>query len=336
MNTVWFACRATLRRLLVVVPLLLLSANAGRSLSGGDANDTAAAAGPWLHVVLFVTALVACLGAVDDWPAFATGQDGADWVLRIAPGVLRGCGAATAGTLAALLLATTAIALAAPLLLPRLPAPRAFLPLVCSSGQPLLAGARTTVQFRLDREVEVAELHLHPAAFMPGDQPVPTALEVLADGQPLGERVEVSGNDAEHILVFAPRRLQLIELRRSGGNVPLAFPPGAVVAVAANARSTALNLMFGCAVWLLPAFLALATAMLLAPSTSLPVNLAVTVTMLLVTTLGELTPTTDAITACLRGHWLPGEPVFHSAIPSLAGGVLVMILAMLVRRRSRR
>ena len=137
-------------------------------------------------------------------------------------------------------------------------------------------------------------------------------------------------------LRFSPRPLQQVELRRTGGSVPLAFPPGSVVAIDAVPHSRVMNAVLAALGYLLPTFAALAAAALGAQALALPFGLTLVMVALLLATLGGLSPNGELVAAMLRGRWLIDAVVFRSCLPSLGAGGLAMILAMAMHWRARR
>ena len=112
MKILSFACAQCLWRLrwagaiavsLVVAVLLAWPVPPGMGL---EADRTAAL---WLHAPAFLLTAAALATAVDVWPLFARGRSGAEVVDRIQPGIISGCGMASAGALAALALWLSAV-----------------------------------------------------------------------------------------------------------------------------------------------------------------------------------------------------------------------------------
>jgi hypothetical protein len=332
--------RACLRvALWLLVPALLLCLVGGRWLTPGAAPEQVdrVAAAPWLHLPMFALAAAVCATALETWPTFARDRPGAAWVLRLQTGPLRGCGAAAAGALCALLPCLVAIGAVAAWSIPGMPAPRAHF-VLAAGGDAVLDDATGALSFAGPAE-PCAELRLRPVAVLPRDvAPVPTTLRIEIDGAPdAGGTVSVSGTNQ---LVRVPLHgavARTVRVHRQSGNLPLLFPRGSAQVVGLSERSTVANGTIAAAHYLLPAFLALALAMLGSTALSLPVNLALVLGTLLLTTLGSVLPTGAAVDALLRGRWLPAENLLQPALPALAMGAtaiaLAVALAMALRMR---
>jgi hypothetical protein len=301
---------------------------------GIRAATNAAAVAPWLHAALFVTVLAAAAAAMEAWPLFARGRPGSPWLARLRPGPLGGCGAITAGALAALVPCLVLIGALGAFVVPNVPAPRAHVTLVCTSPRLVLAGDQTSLLFAGPGALPVDELQLRPRAFVPVADPVPVVLQVLADGAPLGTPITVSDTERLQRLRFPARHIQQVELRRTAGNLLLAFPADSLIAVGARVHDGRVNLALAALLYLLPAFLALAAATVGAVALSLPVNLTTLLAVLIVLTLGDVLPTGMAVDAALRGRWLLDGALFQACLPSLAAGFLAMIVGMILRARS--
>lgn len=337
MTLFWLSCRQCLSRLALLLPITLVIACIGARGAALLPTDAAAETPSlWLHLPLFVTVLAACASPLERWPLFARARPGAGWIERLRPGPWRGCGAASLGALAAAACGCAAIGLLAPLLVGRVPTPRTHVDL-CRSGElPVLAGGIDELVFAVPA-AEYDAVLLRPRAFVPAAELVPTRLVLSSAGVALSERdIEVVSTDRLVRVAFAPRRLEQLQLRRSGGTVPLAFPPGSVVAVAAAPHSAVANAVLAALLYLLPMCTVLGALLLGARRLALPFGLLLLLLLLLVLTVGGGAPTGDGIAALLRGRWLPGEGVFRAGLPSLGAGAVAMILAMnLPRRRAR-
>jgi len=180
------------------------------------------------------------------------------------------------------------------------------------------------------------KLLLRPIAMLPrGLEAVATELEIRIDGQVLGEKPVLIAGDRQLVRVpLHGRMLGRVDLVAKSGNVLLAFPPDAVIAVAAAERSRAANAMFAGLSYLGPSGLALCFALAGAPLLALPVNLAVVLGALLLATLGGLLPTGRALDALLRGRWLPAEDLLPSLLPAAGLAVACVLLGCLLRTRS--
>jgi hypothetical protein len=320
-----------------LLPLLALCSSAGPLLWPPKVvpqQSDEVAAGPWLHVPLFLLVAALCASTLEAWPAFARARPGAAWLLRYRRGPLRGCGAAALGAAAALATGCALLGLCA-LAWPGLPSPRAFLRLQGPPGLAVLDRDQRQVAFAGPGE-PCEELLLRPIAVLPpGRDAVATELEICIDGQPLGDKPVLIAGDRQ--LVSVPlhgRALQRVELVAKSGNVLLALPPDAVVAVASAPRSRAANAMLAGLSYLAPGGLALCFALAGAPVLALPVNLALVLGTLLLATLGGLLPTGRALTALLRGRWLPAEGLLPSLLPGLGLAAACVLLGCLLRARS--
>ena len=288
-----------------------------------------AALAPWLHLPAFTAAAVCGYTAIEAWPAFAQRRPGADWVLRLRSDPWFGCAGAALGAMLALALLLLPIGIAAALTSPPPRAYRALQP----DTVPILDAERDHIDYTVDG-FDCAELRLRPFAFVPTDTPLPTKLEVLADGAPLTEApLAIAGTRDLLPIAFAPRTIRSLTIRRTAGNLPLLFADDAVVVVEATPRSRWLNGLCAASWHLLPLATALAIAMLLAPFAALPTITLLFGSSLLVQTLGSLTPAGEAFTLVLRGRWLSSEPLIARALPSAALCVIAFSLTALVRRR---
>jgi hypothetical protein len=286
----------------------------------------------WLHLPAMVAALICCAAAIECWPTFAQRRPGADWLLRLLPPPLFGCGAAMLGALCALALlllplGTLAGALAPPPHAQRtLPAGRA--PIVRAPGNEVTfaAGGCTAIG-----------LELRPIALLPTGPLEPTRLQMFADDRPLLDApVAISGTRQLVRLPLAAVRIDTLRVRSVGGSLPLLFPAGAVVLIEAEPRSGLGNGALAAGCYLLAAAATLAVGALAAPFVALPVAWTLLLAALLLQTLGGLGPVSDAVDALLRGHWLGTAGVLEQCRTSLGIGLPAMILAMLARGRLRR
>lgn len=336
----------TLRRCLRVttVPVLataLLSLALAAMLPPVVADPTAAsgAGTPWLQLPMFTAAAGCGLTALAFWPLFAARRPGADWARRLQRGPLQGCGAALAGALLAQLLLTLPLTtlLARGLGAPATAAVHHALPPV--QPQPVLAPGQPRLDFVLPATAghDYAELHLRPLAAMPVAEFRSSRVEVYADGERLSASDPVWSQTGQFVrLPFAPRPIHRLELRLAEGTVPLFFPTGSVELVEARGRSAWANGALLALVALLPTFLALALACLGGTAAALPTLATLLVGCQWVLTVGGIGPFDSALQQVLRGRWLGSTAVFPQCIPSLVLGSVAMILAMLLRRRSRR
>lgn len=340
------ACPMTLRRSLRVTALPVLATTllslALAAVLPPLVADPAAASGavaPWLQLPMFTAATGCGLTALAFWPLFAARRPGADWARRLQRGPLQGCGAAIAGALLAQMLLTLPLTtlLARGLGAPATAAVHHALPPV--PPQPVLAPGQARLDFVLPAGAgpEYSELHLRPLAAMPVAEFRSSRVEVFADGERLTASDPVWSQTGQFVrLPFAPRPIHRLELRLAEGTVPLFFPTGSVELVEARGRSGWWNGTLLALVALVPTFLALALGCLCGAAAALPTLATLLVGCLLVLTVGGIGPFDAALQQTLRGRWLGSTAVFPQCIPSLALGSVAMILAMLLRRRSRR
>lgn len=288
-----------------------------------------AALAPWLHLPAFTAAALCGYTAIEAWPTFAHRRPGADWVLRLRSDPWFGCASASLGAMLALALLLLPIGIAAAL---TSPPPRAYHALLADTV-PILDAERDHIDYTIGG-IACAELRLRPFAFVPPATPMPTRLEVLADGSPLTEApLAIAGTRDLLPIAFAPRTIQSLTIRRTAGNLPLLFADDAVVAVESAPRNRWLNGLCAVSWHLLPLATALALAMLLAPFAALPTITLLFGSALLVQTLGSLTPAGEAFTLVLRGRWLSSEPLLARALPSAGLWAIAFLLTALVRRR---
>jgi hypothetical protein len=303
--------------------------SAAAAIAGSALQAATGTSAPWLHAAAFVVAAACCLCTVELWPLFARGRPGTDLVVRAVPGSLHGSGAAVAGALLALLalLVPTALLLAL-----GLPEPRSHR---AAAAGAVLDDARPELRVELGG-VPCREVLLRPVALMPAAAPVATTLQVFADGEPVGSAIEITATQQLVRVPMAGRSIATLSLRRVAGNLALLFPRDGIVAVDAAAKSRALGSVLAFALWILPAGVALALALLLAPLAALPTSLLVAAAALVLQTLGDLGPAAAALTHAARGRWLLDESVFRDCLPSLGTGLAAMIAAMFVRAGARR
>lgn len=327
-----FAARHCLLRAALPTLVAALVAGVGAATRGEAPGGGAGALSPWLQLAPFAAAVACCLGAIEYWPTLARGRPGADFVVRCTARPLHGAGTAAAGALLALLSLLLPLALAASCLLP---APHAHRTLT-ATGRPLLGNVDNEIAFAAGGIV-ADEVRLRAVALLPHQAPLPTELQVLADGVPLlTEPIAVA---ASHQLVRVPlggRAITTLTVRRTAGNLPLLFERDGVVVVESAARSRLCSALLAFALYLVPAAVALAWTMLLGPLVALPVALAVATAALALLVLAELSPAAAGVALAARGQWLPAEPVFPACIPSLGTGLAAMIGAMLLGRADRR
>lgn len=300
--------------------------------------DVGAAASPWLLLPTLVAAAVCALVAAAFWPLFARHRPGADLVRRLQRGRLQGATAVIAGALLAQGLLTAPVLLALPPLLGA--SARATASVTArATGGPLLAGEEPTakVVFTLPHPGPWRAITLRPLAGLPASALVPTQLQLRAEDRSLGDHHIVVDETGQMFRAsFAPQRFATFEVRRTGGNVPLFFPPDGVTAQAADDHPGWWNGLLATLATLVPTLLALAIGCLCGRVAALPTVLTVIGAILFVMTVGEVGPSAAALRALLRGEWLAGTGVFATSLPTLAIGCAAMMVASLVQPWRRR
>lgn len=295
----------------------------------GDALDAAAAAEPWLALPLLCAAAICTLATATFWPLFAHGRPGADIVRRLHPRRLQGCGRAIAAALVAQSLLTATVLLP---LLPAIGAPATANAQVAATADRgvLLPGDGSVEElaFTVPTGRTCRAVTIRPLAGAPADGLVPTRLQLHGDDGALSEH-EIAVDDSlqRFQLRFSPRSLPRFRLVRTGGTVPLLFPPGSVVVQLDGARPTWANALLLVLVLLLPSWLALGLGCLCGRIAALPTTATVVGALLFVATVGELGPAASALRCVLRGEWLLGESLFASLA---GGGVLSTSLPVLL------
>lgn len=297
----------------------------------GDLGTSHGANSLWLQTPPFVAAVACTLAAIEYWPTFARQRPGADLVRRSAGAPLFGCGTAVLGSLCALALLLLPLAAITAL---QVPVPRAHHALT-AAGRPLLDEHTDALQFAVGG-IDCAEIRLRPVALLPSADPVPTTVAVVADGVALLTAPVEFAATRQLVRVPADRSIGELTLRRTAGTLPLLFDVGACLAVERSTRDRFAGSACALGLYLLPAFAALALALLLAPWIGLPVTLVAVATTLAILTFTDLGTAATGIALAARGHWVPAEHLLSASFPSLAAGLLAMIAAMLVRARIRR
>lgn len=317
----------------MLVAVLVLGCLLALPAAAPGQEDRVAAA-PWLHVPMFLATAVLCATAIETWPAFSRDRPGAAWLLRLRRGALRGCGGAVAGCLLILLPAVAILATAAVLTVPGMPAPRIHHRLD-ATGDGLLDATRTALEFRGGADV-VVEVRLRPVAVMPRDDaPEATRLVLALDGVLLPmPPVAVAGSHQLLRIPLAAQPVGSLRVERVAGTLPLLFPPGAVEVVTAGVHSPVVNAAIAALGYALAGLVALTAACVGAPVLALPVNQALMLVILLLTTLGGLLPVRWCIDTLLRGRWLPTESLPPNALVGLAAAAAGLLLAAIVRRGS--
>lgn len=343
MTTLRFAFAECLWRLRWTVPAALLITAAAMYAwpdppgAGAAAERTAVL---WLHLPCFFTTAAALCAMVEVWPLFARGRPGADWVARLRPGRLGGCGAVSAGTLLALAACLLGVG-------------AGFAGVLSALGMdlaPLHSQHRLLERPRfLDTEhpelavdgpgeVMVAGILLRPRAILPpGTAFETTPVTITADGDGLHDGpIQLGGELEDFSLSFAPRRIGVLSIRRAEGRgAPLMFGTESIRAVAAARQSWILGCILGAFTYLFPAALALALACLLRQRLALPIVVVGVLAVLTASTILDLTPNGMAITALARERWFPGEETLGQIAAPAAAVAAVIALSVATGRPPR-
>lgn len=324
---------ATMPTVLAALLALLLATLLRQDLA--TAGEAPGAMSTWLALPVFVAALACACSALVFWPTFTDRRPGADWVTRIQRGRLRGNGAVIGAALCMQGLLCLPLAV---LLLPALGAPataNAHFALEPPS-LPALDQHQRHLTFG-GPGVACTELQLRPLAAAPEGPLQPSRLAVLADGVPL-TTLEISFVQTGQLVrvPFQATVIGQLELELLDGTVPLFFPRGAVVVVAAAGHSRLGNGLLAMLLAIVPTFLALAVGCLCGVAAAIPTVLTVVASLLFLQMLGGLGPLGPALLSVMRGQWLASATLFPSCLPSLLVGCVAMIVAMLLRTRPRR
>lgn len=285
---------------------------------------------PWLHLAAFLPTTVAGLAAIAFWPVFATDRSLGELVRRLTRRPLHGMPTAALGAILAAACCLAVVAFAAS---PMVPLPRAHHRLA-PPDRPLLDDDRTELTFLLPPDSR--ELQLRPIALLPNASPEATRLVVLVDGIACSDPVTIYGDRQLVRIPLSSGSARTVSLRRTAGNLPLWFDERSVVAIDGSPIDRTLACALAMAVYLLPLFVTLSIAMATARFVRLPMALVGAAIAMLLQSLGQLGPATDAIGLCARGRWLPTEPIFWRCVTSLGAGVAAMIAAMPLRAEPRR
>jgi len=296
-----------------------------------------AALSPWLQLPVFTAAALCAFAAAFFWPVFAARRPGADHVLRIQRGQLRGTGAVVAGAMVAQFVLTTPLVVALSHWLGAPSTARARV-LVTPPADPLLDGVGERLVIRLPEPIVASAIDLRPLAAPPRGAMVPTTLEVFGDDERLapanGEPAPAVDQTGRILRVaFPPRRIASLRITQTAGNVPVVFVDGSIAVVAAETRASTWNAVLAALLGLVPTFTALAVAAACGSRAALPTVACVIGGVLFVQTFAGAGAADDAMRAVLRGHWLPATGVFLQSVPSLAAGSLAMIVRMVLSRQ---
>jgi hypothetical protein len=330
----WRCLRAPAWLMLALLAAAWLIARLTAPLRADAEAPADAAAAPWLLMPLTLAVFATVATAIEFWPLFALQRPGASTVERLQRGPLRGCGAVTIGALGALAVWLAGLGAALPIALGGVPEAHACRAFTALAGH-VLDERRAELSFT-GTSAALVELRLRPVALLPTGAPEPTTLAIEIDGQPVPTAPIAIDNTGQLVRIPIDRALPRFSIRRTGGNLPLLFPDGAVEGIEATAHAGWTNALLAALLLLLPAAVALGAANIAAVAVALPVNLLLVGGCLLLQTLGGLGPSAAAATAVLRGRWLPAEPLFVPALSSLTTAFVAMIVAMVVRRGVRR
>ena len=324
---------ATLPTVLAALFSLLLATLLRQDLA--EAGEAPGAMATWLALPVFVAALTCACSALVFWPTFADRRPGAAWVARLEPGALQGNGAVIGAVLCAQGLLCLPLAA---LLLPALGAPataNAHFELEPPS-LPTLDQHQRRLSFR-GPGLACTELQLRPLASAPEGPLQPSRLAVRADGVPL-TTLEIAFEQTGQLVrvPFPATNFDQLELELIDGTVPLFFPRGAVVVVAAAAHGRLGNGLLAMMLAIVPTFLALAVGCLCGVAAAAPTVLTVVTSLLFLQMLGGVGPLGPALLVVMRGQWLGSATLFPSCLPSLLVGCVAMIVAMFLRTRPRR
>lgn len=339
----WFAFAECLRRLRWTLPLAALLAAAvvygWPSLSGmgSDAQGTASLA---LHVPAFLVTAGTLTAVLEAWPLFARGRPGADYLVRLAPGPLGGCAAASAGALAALSLGLAAAGalFAGLLIVSGFTPPPLYTHYALSAEQTFLDAENPELHVTGPGDAILAAIELWPRSVVRrGGAFETTAVQVLADGEAIHDGwLELGGQLEPYRLSFDPRPIRRLVIRRAEGpSPPLLFGDDALHAVGATSQSWVLGCVLGALSYLFPAALALALACLARQRLALPIVVVAVLAVLATSTLTDLMPNAGAVTDLSRGRWFPGEKLLRQIAPSLSAATVVIMIAMATGRRHR-
>ncbi|MFK7741408.1 MAG: hypothetical protein AB8H80_13915 [Planctomycetota bacterium] len=296
-----------------LIAVAVHAATADPELAAGAAAAASAAASPWLTLPLAAAALCILLRTLQLWPTMTLRQSGRDAIQRVtaARAVLPTGGrfAAIGGAIALQLLLTAPLAVALTWWFDAPPVARRH-HVAAAVGPPVLDGVGQTLAFALAAPVPVEAIWIRADAAIPTG-PAPTSIEILQDGQALSDRPLTIAESRQ--LARAPidpgrtagsGMLATFSLRHAGGDVPLLFRPGSVVAIGPSDRTTWINaLMLSALATGASAAILLACALL-----GLGAGIATVTTagcaLWFLLWLGSVGPVDDAILAVLRGRWL--------------------------------
>lgn len=286
---------------------------------------------PWLQGAALLPVAASCIAATSLWPMFSNDADGRELVRRATRGPLHGMPTVALSSLLAAAIALFALSLA---MAPLVPPARAVRSMQATS-RPVLDASHSEATFVVGEACD--ELRLRPAAMLPQDAPDATQVEVVVDGRIATHEPVVFGAHRQLAIVpLGGRFAHEVTLRRVGGNVPLLFDRDGATSVAAGERSRIVGCSLALLTMLLPLAVALAIAMLTAPTCGFAVQAGIACVALVVQTAGQAGPADAAITLCARGRWLPGEGLGASCAWSAAIACAAALLAAALPKEARR
>lgn len=312
MNIFWHTCRDTLRSLFLpfvgcllvgVLAIVLLSDEAGE---GAGINPYT---GAWLHLPALLLVATGLAAALDSWPLFSRERPGHSWLQRIENHPTHGCVAAALGSATALGLGLAAVGslfVFALVMADAAPQPlSARISFEARSTRNFLAVTQPVLTFDSKRNTAVERLVIRPVL---AGLPTAVKLTVYADGKALHQGVLTNLGERIELILAPPRPLEVVELRlQAGSGGALYIPAEGLEGLAPSGIPTWINGLLASLSYLLPAALGFAIMVLGHHRLALPVNFGAGLSVMLVATLTEFTPNSQAISAFARGRWLGTE-----------------------------
>lgn len=340
MKTLRHCFRVTTRLIAAPFIVAVLLVCACLLLGRGDETTTGSdhLAGLWLHLPAFLLSAT-CLGAaLEAWPLYSRGRSGANLLLRLHRGPLKGCGTAASGTLAALAVSLLVAAMLFQAMLHGFglvhhPV-RARVSFI--TDQPVLDDRHLEVTLSTSSSLPIKSLRLKPAGYLGSDDIGPARIRVRANGNDLSDGwFSMSGGEV-NVELDPPQVVQQLTFERHpDSSLFLVFLPGTVWGRSARTYGGVSNCALAILSYLLPTALALAVMAMGRHHLALPVGFAAGLATLGLSTLVELTPNNAAVRAFARGWWLPAEDLSGSTIRSLLAVGLVLCLAYLIGKLKR-
>ncbi len=296
----------------------------------GSADPARGALAPWLGAPLLVLAACNATAVLRTWPWFGTDAPGAELAARWAGSAARGVvGVFAAALLLQMLLGTLVLMVLGGWLGGAATATAEHWPVPV--GPPTLLPERPQLTLPLPKGTLATAVVLRPLALLPRGPFAPSEVQVLGDGEPLGEPVAFQQSGEFATVHFPPRPLARLELHLRRGTVPLVLPPGAVAVRDATAHAALANAAWAGVLAALPLAAALGLAYLAGARAGRPVVRLVAAAVLFVGTVGGIGSFSAAVHGVLAGRWLGTPAAFSAALPSLAVGAVAMIAGMLLR-----